>query len=168
MPSVARREHSAEDRIQYLRWRTYLLANRNSFKPNTLALRRNKTPQAESIVAAVAPSELAREVAALTPLDQSGSLAVYLATAAQIPNALREIGRLREITFRAAGEGTGHSLDLDQFDQHYLHLFVWNAACLLRCGAGDAPCRTATVRERIADPLNGGGVDDTTHGVPFS
>jgi putative hemolysin len=41
---------------------------------------------------------------------------------------LREIGRLRELTFRAVGEGTGKSLDLDRFDGEYLHLFVWNAS----------------------------------------
>jgi hypothetical protein len=40
---------------------------------------------------------------------------------------LREIGRLREITFRAAGEGTGKREDLDEFDESYLHLFVWHA-----------------------------------------
>jgi len=39
---------------------------------------------------------------------------------------MREISRLREITFRSAGEGTGNSADLDRFDAHYLHLFVWN------------------------------------------
>jgi putative hemolysin len=39
-----------------------------------------------------------------------------------------EIGRLREIAFRAVGEGTGKSLDVDRYDQHYQHLFVWNAA----------------------------------------
>ena len=42
------------------------------------------------------------------------------------PLALREIGRLREISFRAVGEGTGNALDLDVFDEHYHHLFVWN------------------------------------------
>jgi putative hemolysin len=77
-----------------------------------------------------APSLVAADVAALPPdrvLDRSGDLAVYLAAANEIPHALREIGRLREITFRAAGEGTGKPLDLDEFDPHYLHLFVWNA-----------------------------------------
>jgi len=49
-----------------------------------------------------------------------------LAEAGEIPSTLREIGRLREITFRAAGEGTRRALDLDEFDAHYLHLFVWN------------------------------------------
>ena len=40
---------------------------------------------------------------------------------------LREIGRLRESTFRQAGEGTGQARDLDRFDRDYLHLFVWHA-----------------------------------------
>lgn len=37
-----------------------------------------------------------------------------------------EIGRLREVTFRAVGEGTGKSKDVDQFDQHYRHLVLWD------------------------------------------
>ncbi len=52
--------------------------------------------------------------------------AVCVATAQQIPHTLLEIGRLREITFRRAGEGTGHPRDLDSFDPRYEHLFVWN------------------------------------------
>jgi hypothetical protein len=39
---------------------------------------------------------------------------------------LLEIGRLREKTFRDVGEGTGKTCDIDWFDQHYLHLFVWD------------------------------------------
>ncbi len=42
------------------------------------------------------------------------------------PTLLDELGRLREITFRAAGEGTGRSADLDQFDAYYWHLLLWN------------------------------------------
>jgi putative hemolysin len=43
-------------------------------------------------------------------------------------SVLGEIGRLREQTFRLAGEGTGRALDLDRFDEDYEHLFLWNAA----------------------------------------
>ena len=43
-----------------------------------------------------------------------------------IPHLLEEIGRLRELTFRAVGEGTGRARDLDSFDEHYEHLFIWN------------------------------------------
>jgi putative hemolysin len=72
---------------------------------------------------------LAREVAWL-PSDQklveTGDYGVYIAGASQIPNVLREIARLREVTFRAVGEGTGSALDMDVFDRFYQHLFVWN------------------------------------------
>jgi len=39
---------------------------------------------------------------------------------------LLEIGRLREITFRNVGEGTGKERDLDRFDEYYGHLFLWD------------------------------------------
>lgn len=39
---------------------------------------------------------------------------------------LLELGRLREITFRSAGEGTGKRCDLDEHDSTYHHLIVWN------------------------------------------
>ena len=54
---------------------------------------------------------------------------IYIVTWQTAPNVLREIGRLREIAFRAAGGGTGKSLDLDEFDisRHpYRQLIVWN------------------------------------------
>ena len=72
---------------------------------------------------------LLKEVAGLPPeqrLVGNGEYAVYCARARQIPNVLHEIGRLRELTFRLAHEGTGKRLDLDRFDHHYLHLFLWN------------------------------------------
>jgi putative hemolysin len=39
---------------------------------------------------------------------------------------IREVGRLRELTFRRAGEGTGKGIDLDRFDRYYTHLVLWN------------------------------------------
>ncbi len=39
---------------------------------------------------------------------------------------LREIGRLRELTFRAVGEGSGRALDLDAWDRHYEHIVLWD------------------------------------------
>ena len=44
----------------------------------------------------------------------------------KVPNILNEIGRLRELTFRAVGEGTNRSIDLDEFDLYYYHLFIWD------------------------------------------
>ena len=72
---------------------------------------------------------IAAEVAALSSdcrLLDSGKFQVFCARAEQIPAALREIGRLRAITFRAVGEGSDAALDLDRFDEKYLHLFLWD------------------------------------------
>jgi putative hemolysin len=59
-------------------------------------------------------------------LLESGSYQVFCASAPQLPAVLPEIGRLRELAFRQAGEGTGLSRDLDRFDETYQHLFVWD------------------------------------------
>lgn len=59
-------------------------------------------------------------------LIESGDHVVFYASAAQIPQLLQEIGRQREIAFRQVGEGTGRPLDLDEFDQYYAHLCLWN------------------------------------------
>jgi putative hemolysin len=59
-------------------------------------------------------------------LMESGALQVYCASADDLPAILPEIGRLRELTFRGVGEGTGLARDLDRFDQQYQHLFVWH------------------------------------------
>src|SRR3954467_9315870 len=52
-----------------------------------------------------------------------------------IPNVIREIGRLREITFREIGEGTNKSIDLDEYDIYYHHLFIWDVEAKLIVGA---------------------------------
>jgi hypothetical protein len=86
-------------------------------------------PTFQPIAGPADPVELAAEIAELTkrgPLASQGRLDVFLAAAWEIPAILHEIGRLREIAFRAVGEGTGKALDLDPFDASYLHLFLWD------------------------------------------
>ncbi len=54
---------------------------------------------------------------------------IYIVTAHNAPNTMREIGRLREIAFRAAGGGTGKAMDIDEFDtmeNPYKQLIVWD------------------------------------------
>jgi len=68
-------------------------------------------------------------------LVDNGSFHVYWTRARQSPLVLQEIGRLRELTFRAVGEGSGKSADIDPFDAYYLHLFVWDARASAIVGA---------------------------------
>ena len=54
---------------------------------------------------------------------------IYVGTAHDAPNVMKEVGRLREIAFRAAGGGTGKSMDIDEYDvmpKPYKQLIVWN------------------------------------------
>lgn len=86
-------------------------------------------PQPVSPSEAIPSRTLAAEVATLEDdacLVRSGDFRVYCTTADRIPNALQEIGRLREQAYRAIGEGTGAERDLDEFDRTYLHLFSWD------------------------------------------
>ena len=59
----------------------------------------------------------------------NGNNEIYIITHHDSPNVMREIGRLREYTFRAAGGGTGHEIDIDEFDiadAPYKQLIVWS------------------------------------------
>ncbi|MFZ0593825.1 MAG: GNAT family N-acyltransferase [Bryobacteraceae bacterium] len=129
---------SDKERIEYLRRKTYVLANRKEPKkarPFLLSIPSRTQPAASPrqarIVSPTDPILMEQEIAALGPdalLDVQGDNSVYISNANRIPNVVREIGRLRELTFRATGEGTGRSIDLDNFDSYYLHLFIWNRA----------------------------------------
>jgi hypothetical protein len=59
----------------------------------------------------------------------NGDNKIYIITHHNSPNVMREIGRLREVTFRVAGGGTGKEIDIDEFDTAdapYKQLIVWN------------------------------------------
>lgn len=74
-------------------------------------------------------SDLAREVAALPDdarLTANGPFEVLLADATQAPQCVLEIGTLRAEVFPESCRG-GSAIDLDEFDDSYEHLFVWNA-----------------------------------------
>ena len=66
---------------------------------------------------------------------QEKNYEVFIAPTSVIPNVIREIGRLREITFREIGEGTNKSVDLDEYDIYYHHLFIWDTEAKLIVGA---------------------------------
>jgi putative hemolysin len=68
-------------------------------------------------------------------LFQKSEFEVYAAQAFQIPNIILELGRLRELTFRDAGEGTNNATDLDEFDEYYTHLILWHKTKFKIAGA---------------------------------
>jgi putative hemolysin len=125
-----------QEATEYLRWRTYLLARRkraeisSSLAAWPLAVRWKLSEKVQQPVAAAEPGELLaaelKQLGAERRLAESGDLAVYLLKANEAPRMLRELGRAREVTFRAAGEGTGNPRDLDRFDRYYWQLLLWN------------------------------------------
>ena len=60
---------------------------------------------------------------------------IFLMENAKDTALLREIGRLREVSFRAVGEGTGERIDLDEYDPHYQHIVLWDPDALEVVGA---------------------------------
>jgi len=119
-----------EDMLNYIRMRTYVLDPHDGrAKPPRALHLAEPLPTPKDIVPAVPIDALVGDLESLDDTQRlavSGDFSVWMAGAGQIPNILQEIGRLREVTFRGAGEGTGASIDLDRFDSLYEHLFVWN------------------------------------------
>jgi len=123
---------SDDEATEYLRLRTYLLSHRGKKAPISLPSKvRSALPRKpqDAITPAVPQSFIIGDIQALPShrlLTETADFAVYAARAPELPHLLEELGRLREITFRAAGEGTGRRADLDGFDAHYWHLLLWN------------------------------------------
>jgi putative hemolysin len=116
---------------EYLRWRTHLLARRSRSATSwPVAIRSRIAAKVQPPVAAPEPAELlSAELERLSEkrrLVESAELAAYLADADEMPNLMQELGRLREFTFRRAGEGTGKTRDLDRYDRYYSHILLWN------------------------------------------
>jgi putative hemolysin len=130
----AQKEHeSLADFSEFLRRKTYMLSKTFEDKPKILdnlqsQLKVPKPPK--RIVTPIDPKVMIAEVEALKVKDckllTSKNYEVYLAAADDMPNILREVGRLREITFREVGEGTNEAIDLDKFDTYYHHMFLWD------------------------------------------
>ena len=130
-PITVEVQHSFSDMIQYgkfLRAKTYLLGS--SLEVKKFFLKSQKAEKkVEPIATETAVEVLEKEVEGIREdylLFTMKNYSVYCAPTMKIPNILNEIGRLREVTFRAVGEGTNRSIDLDEFDLYYYHLFIWD------------------------------------------
>ena len=131
---------SAQEAIEYLRCRTYLLddAATVAVPERRLPLRLLPAKHQTPVAAARATDRLAVEIATLPPasrLCDNGEFAVYLANESAFPGVVAEVGRLRELAFRQVGEGTGRAVDLDRFDHHYQHLVLWHTGHCQVAGA---------------------------------
>ncbi len=124
---------SDEAAMLYLRCRTDMLASHGWRAQGPcripIPLAGSKRAEQTPVACETPPLVVCGEVQRLDPrqrLCEMNGLTVYIAPGEQIPKTLREIGRLRELAFRTVGEGSGRALDLDIFDEWYLHLFLWN------------------------------------------
>jgi putative hemolysin len=132
--------------LDFLRARTYALGTsleeeKKLFNPINLFKRKKKPAQ---IVEETDRNLIVKEVEKLEDFRvwEEKNYEVYITPTSSIPNILREIGRLREITFREVGEGTNKKIDLDNYDIYYNHLFIWdkdlqNIVGAYRIGKGD-------------------------------
>jgi putative hemolysin len=113
---------------RFLRVKTYLLGVPIKVKPFFRPVLFKK--KWKEVVLPQDPAAIEMEVKALREagalLYENKEYQVFFTDSESAPNILYEIGRLREITFREVGEGTGKNIDLDQFDLYYRHLFVWD------------------------------------------
>lgn len=131
---------SMESYADFLRKKTYMLANSFQQAPKRIAPPNFKIPKPPKQIAKPAnQEEILREIEVLKNEDyrllQSKNYYVFLSTSEKIPNILHEIGRLREITFREVGEGTNESIDLDKYDTYYHHMFLWDDEAQVIAGA---------------------------------
>lgn len=123
---------NTEEFGDFLRFKTFSLSQRlkaaNQYVPNN---------EEKPVVAESELNSIEAEVSQLGPeniLFELEEYKVFHATSSKIPIVLNEIGRLREITYREVGEGTGKAIDTDEYDLYYNHLFIWD--CSAKCVVG--------------------------------
>ncbi|MES2874721.1 MAG: GNAT family N-acyltransferase [Bacteroidota bacterium] len=139
LPSDTSFPHNTTKLLDYLRAKTYALGTgleneKKIFNPRKIFKIRKKPKR---IVDAISPETLSMEINGLTDFKvwTEKSYEVYICPTSSIPNIIKEIGRLREITFRAVGEGTNKQTDLDEYDIYYNHLFIWDTDTKMIVGA---------------------------------
>jgi putative hemolysin len=126
--------------LNFLRARTYALGTgleeeKKIFNPRNL-FKIKREPQ--EIVPEISSAILEKEVEPLRDnykVWTEKNYEVFIVPTSVIPNVIREIGRLREITFREIGEGSNKAIDLDEYDIYYNHLFIWDFEAKLIVGA---------------------------------
>ncbi len=125
-------QENLEDFTDLLRRKTYILSNAFQKErlidqlPSTLKIPKPPRKIADAMRKEVMQGEIEKLREKDCRLLQSKNYEVFLAKEQDMPFILKEIGRQREVTFRAIGEGTNKAIDLDVFDTYYHHLFLWD------------------------------------------
>jgi putative hemolysin len=115
--------------MSFLRLATYMLGNRPDDAPPERVAEVFRAQAPEPVAERLAPELLEADIATLPAhcrLVQQGEYEVYMARYRELPNVMQEIGRGREVSFRAAGGGTLKALDIAPQDEYYHHLFLWS------------------------------------------
>jgi putative hemolysin len=127
---------SLDQYSRYLRAKTYALGSSFEVKRDYFRMFRiAKSP--EEIIPPVEAHLILGEIESIADCKilSYDHFDCYVASSDRIPNILREIGRLREVTFRSVGEGTNKSIDLDEYDLYYNHLILWDRKAQKIAGA---------------------------------
>ncbi|MDA3816542.1 MAG: lysophospholipid acyltransferase family protein [Prolixibacteraceae bacterium] len=116
---------------RFLRAKTYILGAYEDIEIHKFFKKRpfGKKENQEEIIAPTSKETLVNEIGKIEAnykLFTIKNYTVYCAPSKLIPKTLNEIGRLREITFRAVGEGTNRAIDIDEYDLYYNHMFIWD------------------------------------------
>jgi putative hemolysin len=131
-PLIVKEQNEFEDTDyfgKYLRARVYSLGSAIEVRKFTGERLKRKILKAEP-VARQGPVNILKEefdrIRLEFELFSTNNYSVICAPAEKIPAIFTEIGRLREITFRKVGEGTNKSIDIDEYDFYFNHLFIWD------------------------------------------
>ena len=114
---------------RYLRARTYSLGSGLEARHFFTGIRQRRSQSQVPVASPVDRTKLRDEFDSIRQsyeLFSSKNFTVIFAPTRVIPNIFQETGRLREITFRAVGEGTNRATDIDEYDFYYHHLIVWD------------------------------------------
>ncbi|MEZ4930892.1 MAG: GNAT family N-acyltransferase [Saprospiraceae bacterium] len=114
---------------RYLQSKIYSLGSGLEVKPLFFKSFFKRSEKIEPLAEPIPKDLIASEINALNKdalIAQQGEFDILVVEAKDIPNALKEIGRLRELTFREVDEGTGKAIDLDEYDLYYRQLILWD------------------------------------------
>jgi putative hemolysin len=130
---------------QAARWRTYSVANRIEHR-DPKKLKKAQWPIADQVSRSRVEAELQVLRFDGGLVDEIGDFELFLMRGGRLPAVLHEIGRTREQAFRAADEGTGSALDLDEFDKYYDHLVLWHKKDRTIAGGYRLACTDGVIR----------------------